>query len=178
MDKPEKDWENIRRHAYRIARRRGVPYDLLEDAAQFACERLWIDGDWTHADATVIWNKITDWIRTEIGRSDRGQVKGGVLWSNEFSLDYVGPDGETWQDEETSTTDFYPVERIIPEIPRDVTRTALTPEAVNKKNFIMACVAFGIKQRDIAKCLGVTEGAITRQLQSCQKYVNKQDLLP
>lgn len=175
MSEQTKDWENIRIHAFRIARNRHVPFDLCEDAAQYACERLWIDSDWTHADATVIWNKITDWIRTEIGRTDRGHLRGGVLWNNESSLDYDGPEGESWNPPEVATTDTYPGLREIPEIPY---RVGCINQSTDRKNFAIACVAFGISQRDVADALGVTESAVTLMLRSCQKHVNREDLLP
>ena len=180
MSKLERDWEDIRRHAVNAARQRGVPEDLVEDAAQYTCERLWIDGDWDCANSTVIYKKITDWIRTEIGRRKASDPEGlprkpSVLWNESPSLDWEGEDGQRYQPDEIGTEDHYPSHTYIPVVKRI---RYMKHDAADKYNFVIACVAFGIQQRDIAKCLGVTESAICHILKSCKKQINRDDLLP
>ena len=175
-----KDWADLRKHAINTARQRNVPEDLVEDAAQYVCERLWIDGDWSYADSTVIWNKVTDWIRMEIGRrrvTDKADMpkKPSVLWNESLSLDWEGEDGERYQPDEIGQVDSYPCLTHVPEIER-VGR--MRPESVDRYNFVIACVAFGVRQKQIADFLGITEGAIVHILKSCKKQIDREDLLP
>ena len=169
-----KDWEDLRRHAINTARQRRIPEDLVEDAAQYTCERLWIDGDWNCADSTVIYNKITDWIRMELGRLGDTR-KPSVLWNESPSLDWEGEDGERYQPDEIGQVDSYPCHTYVPEIKRV---KYMNHDSVDKYNFVIACVAFGIPQVDIGKCLGITEGAVCHILKACGKQINRDDLLP
>lgn len=169
-----KDWEDLRRHAINTARQRRVPEDLVEDAAQYVCERLWIDGDWDCADSTAIWNKVTDWIRMEIGRYGPNK-KPSVLWNESPSLDWEGEDGERYQPDEIGQVDSYPCHTYVPEIKR---MKNMRHESVDKYNFVIACVAFGIPQVEIGKCLGITEAAICHILKACGRQIDREDLLP
>lgn len=149
----KKHWEDLRNRAIDIAQMQGVSKDLLEDAAQYVCERLWIDGDWYYADFKIIWSKITDFIGKE-ARENKGQT--------------ISPD-------EIEHMDSYPFLTYIPEI-RRIGRMKLA--SIEEYNFIIVCVAFGISQEDIADFSGIKKDIVAYMIRQCAEQIDKEDLLP
>ena len=152
-----------------MARYLNVPECDVEDAAQYTLERLWVDGDWSCADSTVLWRKTIDWIRQQTGRWEDSPKRRGLK-------DTVPMDDDRWYKPDFAITfDSYPCLTEIPVIPY-TSRTC--DVSTDKKNFAIAAIAIGIQQNEIAEFLGMTEGGVVHMLRACRKYIKREDLLP